>query len=107
MVLRCRGALRPAQPGGSRFILKGALKLVPIAVCLLAAALFVHDGALATLLGAAALLAAGVAWFESGSDSTRELVLAATLGAAEPKPSPGPVLPRSRPTPKGRPLRSS
>jgi energy-coupling factor transport system substrate-specific component len=57
-------------------------RLLPIAVALLAASLLVHDGALATLLGAAALVAAGVAWFESGTDSTRELALVATLGAA-------------------------
>jgi energy-coupling factor transport system substrate-specific component len=45
------------------------------------AALVVDDGALATLLVAAALVAAGVAWFESGTDSTRELAVIATLGA--------------------------
>jgi energy-coupling factor transport system substrate-specific component len=49
---------------------------------LLTAALAVQDGALATALGAAALVAAGVAWFESGTDSTRELAVIATLGAA-------------------------
>jgi energy-coupling factor transport system substrate-specific component len=48
---------------------------------MLAAALAVHDGALATLLGAGALVVAGVAWFESGSDSTRELAVVATLAA--------------------------
>jgi energy-coupling factor transport system substrate-specific component len=53
-----------------------------LAAGLLATALLVQDGALATLLGAAALLLAGVVWFESGPDSTRELVLAATLGTA-------------------------
>jgi len=53
-----------------------------VAAGLLAAALFVDNGALATLLGAAALLTAGVAWFESGANSTRELVVVATLGAA-------------------------
>jgi energy-coupling factor transport system substrate-specific component len=57
-------------------------RLLVIAVALLAAALVVQDGALATLLGAAALVAAGVAWFESGTDSTRELAVVATLGAA-------------------------
>jgi energy-coupling factor transport system substrate-specific component len=57
-------------------------RLLLIAVGLLAAALVVQDGALATLLGAAALVAAGVAWFESGTDSTRELAVVATLGAA-------------------------
>ena len=57
-------------------------RLLVIAAGLLAAALLVHDGALATLLGAAALVAAGVAWFESGADSTRELAVVATLGAA-------------------------
>jgi energy-coupling factor transport system substrate-specific component len=45
-------------------------------------ALLAPNGALATLLAAAALVAAGVAWFESGPDSTRELALVATLGAA-------------------------
>jgi energy-coupling factor transport system substrate-specific component len=49
---------------------------------LLVAALLVHDPALATLLGAAALVAAGIGWFESGPASTRELTLVATLGAA-------------------------
>jgi energy-coupling factor transport system substrate-specific component len=57
-------------------------RAIPIAAALLVAALAVNDPALATLLGAASLLVAGVAWFESGPDSTRELVLAATLGAA-------------------------
>lgn len=57
-------------------------RLVALAAMLLVAALAVNDGALATLLGAAALLVGGVAWFESGVDSTRELVLAATLGSA-------------------------
>jgi energy-coupling factor transport system substrate-specific component len=56
--------------------------LLVIAFGLLGAALIVQDGALATLLGAAALVAAGVAWFESGTDSTRELAVVATLGAA-------------------------
>ena len=42
----------------------------------------VDDGALATALGAAALVAAGVAWFEAGPDSTRELAVIATLAAA-------------------------
>ena len=49
---------------------------------LLVAALLVHDPALATLLGAAALVAAGIGWFESGPVSPRELALVATLGAA-------------------------
>jgi energy-coupling factor transport system substrate-specific component len=53
-----------------------------VAAALLAAALAVQDGALATALGAAALVAAGVAWFESGTDSTRELAVIATLAAA-------------------------
>jgi energy-coupling factor transport system substrate-specific component len=53
-----------------------------VAVVLFAAALVVDDGALATLLGAAALVAAGIAWFESGQDSTRELAVVATLAAA-------------------------
>jgi energy-coupling factor transport system substrate-specific component len=53
-----------------------------IAAALLALALVVQDGALATMLGAAALVAAGVAWFESGTDSTRELAVIGTLGAA-------------------------
>src|SRR6185312_1281761 len=56
--------------------------LLLVAVGLIAASLLVHDGALATLLGAAGLVAAGVAWFESGADSTRELAVVATLGAA-------------------------
>ena len=57
-------------------------RLVVFACVLFAAALGVSDGALATLLGAAALVAAGIAWFESGQDSTRELAVVATLGAA-------------------------
>lgn len=57
-------------------------RLVLIAVALLAAALAVNDGALATALGAAALVTAGVAWFETGTDSTRELALIGTLAAA-------------------------
>lgn len=56
--------------------------LAIVAVGLLVAALLSGNAALATLLGAAALLVAGVAWFESGVDSTRELVVAATLGSA-------------------------
>ena len=57
-------------------------RLLVVAVGLLGAALVVDDGALATLHVAAALVAAGVAWFESGADSTRELAVVATLGAA-------------------------
>src|SRR3954453_2791707 len=56
--------------------------LLVIATALIAASLLVDDGALATLLGAAGLVTAGVAWFESGVDSTRELAIVATLGAA-------------------------
>ena len=56
-------------------------RLVVVAIALMGAALVVDDGALATLLVAAALVAAGVAWFESGTDSTRELAVIATLGA--------------------------
>lgn len=57
--------------------------LVPlVAAGLLAAALAVSGGALATLLGASALLVAGVAWFEAGPESTRQLAVVATLGAA-------------------------
>jgi energy-coupling factor transport system substrate-specific component len=57
-------------------------RLLWIAAALLSAALVVDDGALATALGAAALVAAGVAWFEAGTDSTRELAVIATLAAA-------------------------
>lgn len=57
-------------------------RLVLIALALLVAALVVQDGALATLLGAGALVVAGVAWFEAGTDSTRELAVIATLAAA-------------------------
>jgi energy-coupling factor transport system substrate-specific component len=57
-------------------------RLVLIALALGLAALLVHDGALATALGAAALVVAGVAWFESGTDSTRELAVITTLAAA-------------------------
>jgi energy-coupling factor transport system substrate-specific component len=53
-----------------------------IALLLLLGALVVQDGALASALGAAALVVAGVAWFESGTDSTRELAVIATLAAA-------------------------
>ena len=57
-------------------------RLVVISLAMLVAALVVQDGALATALGAAALVVAGVAWFESGTDSTRELAVIATLAAA-------------------------
>jgi energy-coupling factor transport system substrate-specific component len=57
-------------------------RLVAIALLMLVAALVVQDGALATALGAGALVVAGVAWFESGTDSTRELAVIATLAAA-------------------------
>jgi energy-coupling factor transport system substrate-specific component len=57
-------------------------RLVLISLAMLAAALVVQDGALATALGAGALVVAGVAWFESGTDSTRELAVIATLAAA-------------------------
>jgi energy-coupling factor transport system substrate-specific component len=57
-------------------------RLVVISLAMLLAALVVQDGALATALGAAALVVAGVAWFESGTDSTRELAVIATLAAA-------------------------
>ncbi len=57
-------------------------RLVAIALLLLVAALVVQDGALASALGAAALVIAGIAWFESGTDSTRELAVIATLAAA-------------------------
>jgi len=56
--------------------------LLLLAAGLLVAALAVHDPALATLLGGAALVAGGIAWFEAGPVSTRELTLVATLGAA-------------------------
>jgi energy-coupling factor transport system substrate-specific component len=56
--------------------------LLLVAAGLLVAALATGDGALATLLGGAALVTAGVAWFESGPDSTRELAVVATLGSA-------------------------
>jgi energy-coupling factor transport system substrate-specific component len=57
-------------------------RLFAIALGLLAAALVVQDGALSTGLGACALVVGGVAWFESGTDSTRELAVIATLAAA-------------------------
>jgi energy-coupling factor transport system substrate-specific component len=57
-------------------------RLLLVALALLVAALLVNDGALATALGAVALVVAGVAWFEAGTDSTRELALVATLAAA-------------------------
>jgi len=57
-------------------------RLLLVAAGIFAAALLVGDGALATLLAAAALVTAGIAWFESGPDSTRELAVVATLGAA-------------------------
>jgi energy-coupling factor transport system substrate-specific component len=56
--------------------------LLAVAGVLFAGALLAPNGALATLLAAAALVVAGVAWFESGPDTTRELALVATLGAA-------------------------
>ncbi|HEX6762523.1 MAG TPA: DUF6580 family putative transport protein [Gaiellaceae bacterium] len=57
-------------------------RLVVAACVLVVAALFVRDGALATLLGSGALLAVGIAWFESSRGSTRELALVATLAGA-------------------------
>ena len=57
-------------------------RLVLVAAGLLVAALVVNDGALATALGALALVVAGIAWFEGGTDSTRELAVVATLAAA-------------------------
>jgi energy-coupling factor transport system substrate-specific component len=57
-------------------------RLVAVSLLLLLAALVVHDGALATALGAIALVVAGVAWFEGGTHSTRELAVVATLAAA-------------------------
>jgi energy-coupling factor transport system substrate-specific component len=57
-------------------------RLLAVSAVLFAGALLAGNGALATLLAAAALVVAGVAWFESGPDSTRELALVATLGAA-------------------------
>jgi energy-coupling factor transport system substrate-specific component len=57
-------------------------RLFAISALLLVSALVVQDGALATGLGALALVVAGVAWFEAGTDSTRELATVATLGAA-------------------------
>ena len=62
--------------------MRNVRSLAVLAGLLLIAALTVHDDALATLLGGAALVTAGIAWFESGPDSTRELTLVATLGAA-------------------------
>src|SRR5689334_13260423 len=57
-------------------------RLLLVAFALMVAALVVNDGALATALGAIALVVAGIAWFEAGTDSTRELALVATLAAA-------------------------
>ena len=57
-------------------------RLLVIAAALLAAALLAPNGALATAFGAASLVCAGVAWFEAGTDSTRELAVIATLAAA-------------------------
>ena len=57
-------------------------RLVGVAAALLAAALVVPDGALATGLGALALVVVGLAWFEGGTASTRELAVVATLAAA-------------------------
>jgi len=57
-------------------------RLALISLGLLAASLAVSDGALATGLGALALVVAGIAWFEGGTSSTRELAVVATLAAA-------------------------
>jgi energy-coupling factor transport system substrate-specific component len=57
-------------------------RLLAVSAVLFAGALLAPNGALATLLAAGALVVAGVAWFESGPDSTRELALVATLGSA-------------------------
>ena len=56
-------------------------RLIAISLALLVAALVVNDGALATALGAISLVVAGIAWFEGGTDSTRELAVVATLAA--------------------------
>ncbi len=57
-------------------------RLLAVSAALFGGALLAGNGALATLLAGAALVVAGVAWFESGPDSTRELALVATLGSA-------------------------
>ena len=57
-------------------------RLLLIALVLLSASLAVNDGALATGLGALALVVAGFAWFEGGTSTTRELAVIATLAAA-------------------------
>jgi energy-coupling factor transport system substrate-specific component len=57
-------------------------RLFLVSFALLVAALVVQDGALATALAALALVVAGIAWFEGGTDSTRELAVIATLAAA-------------------------
>ncbi len=57
-------------------------RLLVVACMLMLAALWTGDGALATLLGSGALLAAGIAWFEGSRGSTRELALVATLAGA-------------------------
>ena len=71
------GGVLTAEPFKSLSVLQWL-----VAAGLLVAALATGDGALATLLGAAALVTAGVAWFESGPNSTRELAVIATLGSA-------------------------
>jgi energy-coupling factor transport system substrate-specific component len=57
-------------------------RLVALSLVLFVAGLLAPNGALATLLAATALVLAGVAWFERGADSTRELAVVATLGGA-------------------------
>jgi len=57
-------------------------RLAAVAAALLVAALAVSDGALATGLAALALVVVGIAWFEAGTATTRELAVVATLAAA-------------------------
>ena len=77
-------AVARRRPGRRAAVARGraCLGSSPSRAALFAGALLAPNGALATLLARAALVAAGVAWFESGPDSTRELALVATLGAA-------------------------
>jgi energy-coupling factor transport system substrate-specific component len=79
---------RAAHPGGTDSVSSSPPRFVAFGAALAAfaagawAATSPGDAALSLLLVAAALVLAGAAWFESGTASTKEIVLVATLGAA-------------------------
>src|SRR5262249_9492244 len=79
----CSGPVRsPTGSCRSAFGRRSVRRLLVVACAMMVAALAVNDGALATLLGSGALLAAGIAWFEASRGSTRERVVVATRAGA-------------------------